>query len=187
MDRNSKIIVSTIEKQMAAKSSKSNDSQSKKSSSKAHKYDINEQTLVDIKDVFEKFDSEGKAHIETKQLKFAIRALGFEPKKEEINRMIEQIDKNKTGFISYDDFVSLMAKRFAEKDTNDEIMKAFQLFDSDGSGNISFDNLKRVAKELGENISDEELREMITEADRDGDGVVNCQEFLRIMKKTCLY
>lgn len=28
---------------------------------------------------------------------------------------------------------------------------------------------------------------MIDEADRDGDGEVNQQEFLRIMKKTCLY
>lgn len=31
------------------------------------------------------------------------------------------------------------------------------------------------------------LKEMIDEADRDGDGEVNQQEFLRIMKKTCLY
>lgn len=31
------------------------------------------------------------------------------------------------------------------------------------------------------------LKEMIDEADRDGDGEVNQEEFLRIMKKTCLY
>lgn len=31
------------------------------------------------------------------------------------------------------------------------------------------------------------VKEMIDEADRDGDGEVNQQEFLRIMKKTCLY
>ena len=35
-------------------------------------------------------------------------------------------------------------------------------------GKISFKNLKRVAKELGENMTDEELQEMIDEADRDG-------------------
>ena len=172
---------------MAAKDSKSKESQSKKSSAKSHKYDINEQTMADIKQTFEQFDTSGEERIKCSQLKFAIRALGFEPKKEEINKIIEQIDKNNTGFISYEDFVSLMAKRFTEKDTNDEIMKAFQLFNSDGTGGISFENLKRVAKELGENLSDDELKEMITEADRDGDGIVNSQEFLRIMKKTCLY
>ncbi len=57
--------------------------------------------------------------------------------------------------------------------------------------------MKRVAKELGENLTDEELQEMIDEADRNGDGmpytsctdlisigVVDEDEFLRIMKKT---
>ncbi|EWC79278.1 caltractin [Plasmodium falciparum UGT5.1] len=48
-------------------------------------------------------------------------------------------------------------------------------------------NLKRVAKELGENITDEEIQEMIDEADRDGDGEINEEEFMRIMKKTNLF
>ena len=59
--------------------------------------------------------------------------------------------------------------------------------DDDETGKISFKNLKRVAKELGENMTDEELQEMSDEADRDGDGEINEEEFLRIMKKTSLY
>ena len=75
----------------------------------------------------------------------------------------------------------------SEKDSREEILKAFRLFDDDETGKISFKNLKRVAKELGENMTDEELTEMIDEADRDGDGEINEEEFLRIMKKTSLY
>ena len=74
-----------------------------------------------------------------------------------------------------------------EKDSKEEILKAFRLFDDDETGKISFKNLKRVAKELGENMTDEELQEMIDEADRDGDGEINEEEFMRIMKKTSLY
>lgn len=101
--------------------------------------------------------------------------------------MIADIDKDCTGKLSYADFLSLMTVKMAEKDTREEILKAFRLFDDDETGTISFKNLKRVAKELGENLTDEELQEMIDEADRDGDGEVNKEEFLRIMQKTQLY
>merc|ERR1712196_271533 len=100
----------------------------------------------------------GSGAIDAKELKVAMRALGFEPKKDEIRKMISDI----------------------EKDAREEICKAFRLFDDDETGKISFKNLKRVAKELGENMTDEELQEMVDEADRDGDGEINEEEFLRI-------
>ncbi|XP_076321118.1 uncharacterized protein LOC143230819 [Tachypleus tridentatus] len=151
------------------------------------KQELTEEQKQDIKEAFNLFDPENSGTIDTKELKFALRALGFEPKKEEIKKMIAEVDKGGIGKIAFDDFLNVMSTRMAEKDINEEIMKAFQLFDDDNTGKISFKNLKRVAKELGENLTDEELQEMIEEADRDGDGEVNQEEFLRIMKKTCLY
>ncbi len=65
--------------------------------------------------------------------------------------------------------------------------KAFRLFDTEGRKQIGFKELKRVAKELGENMTDEELNEMIAEADRDGDGEITEEDFIRIMKKTNLF
>lgn len=41
----------------------------------------------------------------------------------------------------------------SDKDTREDIMKVFNLFDDDGSGRISLRNLKRVAKELGETMT----------------------------------
>ena len=55
------------------------------------------------------------------------------------------------------------------------------------TGKITLKNLRRVAKEIGENMTDEELQEMIEEADLDGDNEIDQEEFLRIMKKTSLY
>lgn len=151
------------------------------------KPELTEEIRQEIREAFELFDTDGSGFIEVKELKVAMRALGFEPKKEEIKKMIADVDKDGTGKISFDDFLAIMSQKMAEKDSKEEILKAFRLFDDDETGKISFRNLKRVAKELGENLTDEELQEMIEEADRDGDGEVSQLEFLRIMKKTSLY
>ena len=85
-----------------------------------------------------------------------MRALGFEPKKEEIKKMISDIDKDGNGTIDFQEFLEMMTAKMSEKDSREEILKAFRLFDDDEKGKISFRNLKRVAKELGENMTDEE-------------------------------
>ncbi|KAJ3588594.1 hypothetical protein NHX12_012186 [Muraenolepis orangiensis] len=154
----------------------------------AHKQlDLTEEQKQEVREAFDLFDTDGTGTIDVKELKVAMRALGFEPKKEEIKKMIADVDKEGSGMIDFNAFLRMMTPKMSEKDFTEEILKAFRLFDDDCTGRISFKNLKRVAKELGENLTDEELQEMIDEADRDGDGEVNEHEFLRIMKKTSLY
>jgi len=51
-----------------------------------------------------------------------------------------------------------MSIKMADKDSREEIIKAFKLFDDNCTGKITFYNLKRIAEELGENIADEELQ-----------------------------
>lgn len=151
------------------------------------KPELTDEQRQEIREAFDLFDTDGSGTIDAKELKVAMRALGFEPKKEEIKKMIADIDKEGSGTIDYNDFQNIMTQKMSEKDLKEEIQKAFRLFDDDDTGKISFKNLKRVSKELGENLTDEELQEMIDEADRDGDGEINEQEFLKIMKKTSLY
>lgn len=76
----------------------------------------------------------------------AFRALGFEPKKEEVKKMIADIDKDGSGTIDFEEFLTMMTAKMGERDSKEEILKAFKLFDDDNTGKISFKNLKRVAK-----------------------------------------
>merc|ERR1712159_99136 len=148
---------------------------------------LTDDQIQEIREAFDLFDTDGSGTIDAKELKVAMRALGLDAKKDEIRRMINDIDKDGSGTIDFNEFLNMMTARMGDRDSREEILKAFRLFDDGETGKISFKNLKRVAKELGERMTDEELQEMIDEADRDGDGEVNEEEFLRIMKKTNLF
>ena len=67
------------------------------------------------------------------------------------------------------------------------MMKAFSLFDGDGSGTINVRNLRAVARELGETLTDDELQAMIDEFDNDQDGEIDAEEFISIMKQGSAY
>jgi centrin-1 len=148
------------------------------------KQGLDEEAMEEIKEAFNLFDTEGKGTIDVRELKAAFRALGFQVKKAEIRQTFIDMDKDlSSATVTFDEFVEMVTPRMQNRDSREEIMKVFALFDDDNTGAISFKNLKRVATELGENLTDEELQEMIDEADRDGDGVINEEEFYRVMRK----
>ena len=57
-----------------------------------------------------------------------------------------------------------MTAKMNEKESEQEIKRAFQLFAFEDKKSISFVNLKRIAEELGETMTDDELKLMIFEA-----------------------
>lgn len=69
------------------------------------------------------------------------------------------------------EFLTLMARKMKAQDSKSEILEAFKVFDKDGSGKISADELRSIMTDLGEKLTDNDVDEMIREADKDGDGV----------------
>merc|ERR1712167_131452 len=139
---------------------------------------LSEEQMEEIREAFGLFDSDASGMIDIRELKAAMRALGFEVKNEELKKMVNDIDNDGNGTIEFSEFLMMMTAKMGEKDTREDIEKVFKLFD-DNTNKISFRNLARVAEELGENIDDEELQDMINQADRDGDGEINIDEFYR--------
>ncbi|XP_070149955.1 uncharacterized protein [Polyergus mexicanus] len=62
-----------------------------------------------------------------------------------------------------------------------EFREAFRLFDKDGDGTITKEELGRVMRSLGQFARAEELSTMLQEIDIDGDGNVSFEEFVEIV------
>jgi centrin-3 len=148
------------------------------------RFELNDEQRQEIREAFELFDSDKNGLIDPHEMKVAMRALGFDVKKEEVLRMMGECstrDQHNQPLIDLHSFTDLMTDKFAQRDPRQEMIKAFQLFDEQGTGKISLRSLRRVARELGENMSDDELQAMIDEFDKDQDGEINLEEFLAIM------
>ncbi|XP_010548415.1 PREDICTED: calcium-binding protein CML19 [Tarenaya hassleriana] len=145
---------------------------------------LTKQKRREIREVFDLFDIDGSGTIDAAELSVAMRTLGFEINDEQINELMAEVDKDRSGAIDFDEFVQMMTTKLSERDSMEELSRAFQIIDHDNNGKISYHDIKYMAKELGENFTDREIEEMIQEADRDEDGEVNFDEFMKMMRKT---
>ncbi|XP_041968227.1 caltractin-like isoform X2 [Aricia agestis] len=136
----------------------------------------------ELRKAFNLLDFAGEGKIKAEDFRVAVKALGYEPTKEELLSMINSVDKGKTGALSYENFETAIMRKIMSLDSDDDIMKSFHLFDTDNTGMISFENLKKVTEILGVDLTDEEIEEMIEDADKDFDGLISEQEFKKIIK-----
>ena len=58
--------------------------------------ELTEEQKQEVVDAFELFDTEKTGRIDYHELKVAMRAMGFEPKREEVRRMIAESDRVRT-------------------------------------------------------------------------------------------
>merc|ERR1711920_516628 len=99
---------------------------------------------------------------------------------------IATVEPDENGCIDFPDFLSLMARKMGDNDTEEELIEAFKVFDRDCDGFISASELRYSMTNLGEKLSDLEVDEMIKEADMDGDGQINYDEFVKMMMAKCI-
>lgn len=71
--------------------------------------------------------------------------------------------------------------KITTKDSKADIQKVFNLYDQNKEGRITWDELKHVAVDLGEEMTDEEVLAMFKKADIDDDGFVTFDDFYNIM------
>ena len=59
--------------------------------------------------------------------------------------MMRKVDTDGSGSIEFEEFLALMADKIHERNPEEELRKAFRIYDEDDSGKITLPNLRKVA------------------------------------------
>ena len=92
------------------------------------------------------------------------------------------IDKDGSHTIDIKEFLEMMALTLKEKDSNEELIQAFKVFDFESNGYISVAQLRHILSDIkacDSSVTDDEVEELIMEVDEDGQ--VNYEEFIKTM------
>ena len=142
--------------------------------------------IDEIRQAFDLFDTNGTGKIDPRELKAAMQSLGFDSKNPTIFSLIADLDTPeavKKGGIDFDAFVDAINQKLGDKDTKEGIARIFNLFiDDPTSETITLNALKKIAKELGEQMSHEDLKDMLERASSNGTELT-FDEFYDIMTK----
>lgn len=71
------------------------------------KVELSEEQKAEIREAFELFDTDKTGRIGAHELKVAMRALGFDVKKQEVLRLIDDVDRSGAGTIEFTDFFEI--------------------------------------------------------------------------------
>lgn len=144
--------------------------------------------------VFELFDKDGDGRITREELAESLRKLGMGVPGDELASMMARVDANGDGCVDEEEFGELYraimdgaAEEGEEEgggEEEEDMREAFRVFDANGDGYITADELGAVLSSLGlrQGRTAEECRRMIGRVDRDGDGRVDFREFRQMMR-----
>ena len=139
---------------------------------------LTKQDIADLKETFDFFDKDKGGTISMDELQLVLKKLGQKVSEKEVRRIIKSIDKNNDGELDFDEFVAMMKKI---PDTENELRAAFNVFDADGSGSTSRNELKEIMRKFGQELTDAQLDAVMAEIDDDGDGEISFKEFKKAM------
>lgn len=139
----------------------------------------------EIRRVFLMFDRNGDGKITRKELSDSLQNMGIYIPEMEFVQMIDKIDINRDGFVDMEEFGTLYQSIMDDKDEEEDMREAFNVFDQNDDGFITVEELRSVLSSLGlkQGKTLEDCKIMIIKVDVDGDGMVDYKEFRQMMKR----
>jgi calcium-dependent protein kinase len=145
---------------------------------------LNEEQIKALRETFMALDANGDGKLTINEMKDGIKKAGLKEIPPDLQQIMEDVDSDGSGVIDYTEFLAAtLDKRTYLKE--DVCWSAFRVFDRNGDGKISQDELKQVlgdgdvAGTLGKSLAEQ----LMGEVDGNGDGHIDFEEFMAMMKK----
>jgi Ca2+-binding EF-hand superfamily protein len=113
-------------------------------------------------DTFKMLDPRDTGSITGTQLGLALKVHGIESADPKLQEMISQSSKS----ISFSEYIAIVLTHLSTDSwCRHEIQEVFDVFDKEGVGNLTPQQMKRVAIRLGEKLNDEEIEQQFLQFD----------------------
>lgn len=142
---------------------------------------LSKEDVEDFKEAFDNFDQDKNGSIDSTELATVLRSLGYTPTPMQLKKVMDKVDLDRSGGISFDEFVMMMRLGDMETDFEKEINGAFRFFDKNNDGMVDRGELGEIMRQLGNKLSDAEIELLINTADQDNDGQISMKEFVTFM------
>jgi len=143
---------------------------------------LGENAIKNLRDTFMALDGNGDGLLTVNEMKEGLQKCGLKEIPPDLQQIMEDVDSDGSGVIDYTEFLaaSLDKKVYMAEDV---CWQAFRIFDRDGNGKISREELRHVINDDDvKNAAAKDLADIMKEIDKNGDGDIDFQEFMQMMR-----
>ena len=146
-----------------------------------YKPEFNKEELHSIEKAFKLFaDRSGMMNLNN--MVIAMKELKFDENEPVVYDIVSEIESETKTPVSYEDFVDKLTEKLQDRESQKATERVFDLFVEDPKGTLTYEVLKKVAVETGDNASDEDLKRLIKNGASNGTDIPY-DEFHSIMTK----
>ena len=112
----------------------------------------------------------------------AMKELKFDQSEPVVYDLISELESENRNGLTYDEFVDKLTEKLRDRESQKATERVYDLFVEDPKGTLTFEVLKKVHQDIGEDVSEDDLRRLIKSGASNGTDIPY-EEFHSIMVK----